>query len=116
VVPGLTLFDAARGDAYRVRAERVRGEDGEPRGLVVIEPLDRTDRADTLLELGLTAREAQVALAVLRGERTAEIAAGLAISTYTVQDHVRHICEKVGVASRRALAALLLGTVSAALD
>jgi DNA-binding CsgD family transcriptional regulator len=112
VVPTLTVVDAERGGSYRLRAERVRGRDGAPCGLILIEPVNRADRADALIELGLTQREAEVALAVLRGERTAVIAAALGVSPYTVQDHVRHICEKVGVSSRRELAALLLGTMS----
>ena len=112
VIPILTVVDAERGASYQLRAERVRGRDGVPCGLILIEPVQRADRAEALIELGLTPREAEVASAVLRGEQTAAIAAVLAVSPYTVQDHVRHICAKLGVNSRRELAALLLGTMS----
>jgi DNA-binding CsgD family transcriptional regulator len=112
VVPTLRIVDAEQGACYRFRAERVRDYHGAPRTLILIEPAAWGDRVESLLDLGLTHREAEVAMAVVRGEPTATIAAALAVSPYTVQDHVEHICDKLGVSSRRELAALLLGTVA----
>jgi len=62
---------------------------------------------DALGALGLTAREQSITHLVLEGLSTADIAAELLISPYTVQDHLKSIFDKVGLRSRRALVASL---------
>lgn len=109
VVPVLDVLDPERSELYRLRAERVRHTDGLTRDLVLIEPRRLSDGANILPAPGLTEREADVALAVLRGLATDEIAGALRISSHTVQTHVRHIFDKLGVDSRRALASVLSG-------
>ncbi|MFI7609421.1 helix-turn-helix transcriptional regulator [Micromonospora sp. NPDC049366] len=62
----------------------------------------------TFAAYGLTDREAQVALYAVRGLSTAEIAAALLVSPYTVQDHLKAVFDKAGVRSRREFVAMLL--------
>jgi DNA-binding NarL/FixJ family response regulator len=51
---------------------------------------------------GLTERELQVLLALVRGGSNRQIAEGLGISAKTVGHHVQHVYEKAGVRSRAA--------------
>ena len=113
LIPALTVVDEERREAYQVRAEQTVGADGRSRRLIFIEPRRAGDHAEALLALGLTCREAEVALAVVRGCTTSQIAANLVISPHTIQDHLRRVFDKLGVRSRRELAAMLLGAVAA---
>lgn len=81
---------------------------GESASIVVIAPITRPDVAPLLARLyGLSRREREVLTLVARGESTKGIAARLGISPYTVQDHLDHAFDKVGVRGRRALLAKL---------
>ncbi|MEP7024239.1 MAG: helix-turn-helix transcriptional regulator, partial [Actinomycetota bacterium] len=71
---------------------------------VTIQRAGRSDVGPVLLRAhGLTNRETEVALAVLRGESSKQIAAALFLSPWTVQDHLKAIFAKTGVRSRREL-------------
>jgi DNA-binding CsgD family transcriptional regulator len=110
--------DAAATVTVRARARSGRwvlvrgsalGNGGSTRRIAVtLEPA----RAPELIEViadayGLTARERRVTQLVGRGLPTAAIAAQLYLSTYTVQDHLKAIFEKLDVSSRGELVAQL---------
>ncbi len=86
----------------------VMGTGASLNAAVIIEKA-HPDRISPLLMsiYGLTVREQEVTGLVLRGWPTAELAARLGISSYTVQQHLKSIFEKVGVRSRSALVAAL---------
>ena len=72
------------------------------RAAVIIERSDPDQLSPLLMDLyALTAREKDVTRLVLQGSSTREIAAELSVADQTVQQHLKSIFDKTGVASRR---------------
>lgn len=89
-----------------LRASRLVGADAGT--AVTIERATGRELLDLLLAAyGLTAREREICDEVIAGRSTNDIAARLAISPNTVQDHVKAVFGKVGVHSRGELVARL---------
>jgi DNA-binding CsgD family transcriptional regulator len=88
-----------------LQAALAESRDGGPGDMViVIEPVGPHELAWLrTAAYGLTSREREVVELVVRGGSTKHIAETLCITEYTVQDHLSHIFEKVGVRGRRAL-------------
>ncbi|MGW3967102.1 helix-turn-helix transcriptional regulator [Amycolatopsis sp. NPDC005003] len=94
-----------------LHASRLVTGEGETDGETAV-TFDRASGAELLGVLlaayGLTARERDVCREVLAGLSTTDIAARLAISAHTVQDHLKAVFGKVGVRSRGELTARLM--------
>jgi DNA-binding CsgD family transcriptional regulator len=68
---------------------------------LIIEPAKSADVAPLIVDAyGLSSRELDVARAVARGLRTAEVATELHLSPHTIRDHLKSLYEKVSVSSR----------------
>jgi DNA-binding CsgD family transcriptional regulator len=82
----------------------VTSENGDRPGVrtaVIIQPAPAAEIAPLVaLAYGLSTREQQITALCMRGASTKEIARALAISPYTVQDHLKVIFAKTGVRSR----------------
>lgn len=77
---------------------------GEKRVAVVVQRARPARIFDLVMSAnGLTERERDVVGLVLAGASTTGIAAGLTITPYTVQEHLKSIFDKMGVRSRREL-------------
>ena len=76
--------------------------------VIMIEPAGPHELAPLIAAAyGLTPRERRLTQLVARGHPTAQIAALMHLSPWTVQDHLKAVFEKVGVGSRGALVARL---------
>src|SRR3954468_11923198 len=97
-----------RSGAWVVIRASVLGGEGEPRIAVTIEPARTHDLAPLVADAyEFTERERAVTQLVAQGLATAAISRRLQISTWTVQDHLKSIFEKVGVNTRGELVARL---------
>lgn len=95
-----------------VRASRLADGSGDATGsiAVTIESLGPHDRADLFARASaLAPRERQLLHQLLRGSDNAAIASTLAISVFTVQDHLKSIFDKTGCRSRGELVARAAG-------
>jgi DNA-binding CsgD family transcriptional regulator len=92
-----------------VRACNMAGEAGRHL-LLVLERVQRRDAvAQNLERFSLSPRESDVVMLVLYGHSNRRIADQLFLTEYTVEDHLKRIFSKLGVKSRTALAAKILG-------
>ena len=84
-----------------------------PRGkhlLLILERVQRSDAvAQNLERFSLSPRECDVVMLVLYGHSNRRIADQLFLAEYTVEDHLKRVFTKLGVRSRTALAAKILG-------
>ncbi len=88
-----------------VRGSRL-GDDGDAETAVILEPARAHELAPLIADAyGLTGREKAVTQLVAQGFPTSAIADRLHISSWTVQDHLKSIFEKVGAGSRGELVA-----------
>jgi DNA-binding CsgD family transcriptional regulator len=102
-VPELDLADPATGALHRLRAERAIAASGDPCTIILLEPSNRADGPEALLRLGLTPREAEIMLGILRGASPQMLARELGVSPHTIIQHRRNVFTKLGVSSRREL-------------
>ncbi len=98
----------ARGDWLSVHASRLHGGGGRSTVLILEEPGPGELVSLILDNHGVTGAQARVVALVLRGYSTKQIVSKLAISQYTVQEHLKAVFDKLGVRSRQELAAALM--------
>jgi DNA-binding CsgD family transcriptional regulator len=97
----------ASGGWILLRASRLIGED-DRETVVTVERASGDELLGLLFAAyGLTAREREVCHEVVAGRSTSDMAARLAISAHTVQDHLKSVFGKVDVRSRGELVAKL---------
>jgi DNA-binding CsgD family transcriptional regulator len=99
----------ATGGWILMHASRLISDDDSTETVVTIERASRNELLGMLFAAyNLTARERDVCSEVFAGHSTSDIAAHLAISTHTVQDHLKSVFTKVTVRSRGELVAKFL--------
>ena len=97
-----------RGDWLSVHASPLHGGAERSTVLILEEPGPAELTSLILAAHGVTGAQARVVALVLRGYSTKQIVSQLAISQYTVQEHLRAMFDKLGVRSRQELAAALM--------
>jgi DNA-binding CsgD family transcriptional regulator len=97
-----------RGDWLSVHASPLHGR-GEPSVVLILEEPGPGELTSLVLAShGVTSAQERVVALVLQGYSTKQIVSQLAISQYTVQEHLRAVFDKLGVRSRQELAAVLM--------
>lgn len=92
-------------------ATRQRSAGGVGATIVVLQPFQqRTDLVRRLAVSGLSRRQLEVATWALRGLANDQIAATIHVGEQTVKDHLQEIYHRMGVGTRPALLAKVLGT------
>ena len=103
---GLNAVTVPGSDGWITLHASLPGPPGDGRIAVVLERAGGARSATVRLEaFGATAREREVATLLARGLSRAELAETLVLSPHTVEDHVKSLYEKLGVASRQELVA-----------
>ena len=90
-------------DAVRLAVTLARREAKGACSVLLEEKSDATSKS-RLVSAGLTLREAEVLLWVMRGKASSEIAVILGAKTATISKHLEHIYQKLGVENRTAAA------------
>ena len=106
-VPAVRLR-TVRGDWLSVHASPLHGGGQRSTVLILEEPGPGELASLIMASHGVTGAQARVVALVLRGYSTKQIVGQLAISQYTVQEHLRAVFDKLGVRSRQELAAALM--------
>lgn len=101
-----TRVRRARGGWMTVHASPLRGDRTDT--VVVLDTPEPDELTSLVLAArGLTPAQSRVAGLVLRGHSTQQMVNELGISSNTVQEHLRAVFDKFGIASRRELVAAL---------
>jgi DNA-binding NarL/FixJ family response regulator len=100
--PYRPALDRSVAEAEMIRDAEQGKLDQEAAGAVLAAAGHRVRQRPRELPAGLTERELEVLLALVRGRSNAEIAQDLGISAKTAGHHIEHIYEKARVRSRAA--------------
>ena len=100
--PYRPALDAPAAEAELLREAEAGRLDADAVDAVLAAAGHRVPKRPRELPAGLTERELEVLLVLVRGESNQEIADDLGISAKTVGHHVQHVYEKAGVRSRAA--------------
>ena len=106
--PPAVRLRTVRGDWLSVHASPLHGGSQQSTVLILEEPGPGELTSLILASHGVTGAQARVVALVLRGYSTKQIVGQLAISQYTIQEHLRAVFDKLGVRSRQELAAALM--------